>query len=138
MTKTMDYAERRKRQRFVVKRGERSAFWVEMDGAAARIPLIDLSLEGFSIPASEPPATARTFSFVLRLDDTPDKIRGQARIVNFVPSVDGGQIGCRFETFEGDGASDLRDWLIVHVITSATVRISEKDAASIVAGPSLI
>ena len=38
----------------------------------------------------------------------------------------------------GDGAERLRDWLIALVIMTASVRISEKDAAAIVAGPSLI
>ena len=32
----------------------------------------------------------------------------------------------------------LRDWLVALVIMNASVRISEKDAAAIVAGPSLI
>ena len=38
------------------------------------------------------------------------------------------------EQFAAAGA----DWLTVHVIATATVRISEKDAAAIVTGPSLI
>lgn len=137
MNKSKDYSERRKRQRFVVKRGERSSFWVEID-AEARAHLIDLSLEGFSVAASDPPPVARDFSFVLGLDGTPERIKGVARIVNYVPAIDGGQIGCRFESFEGEGETYLKDWLIVHVITSATVRITEKDAAAIVDGPSLI
>jgi len=41
-------------------------------------------------------------------------------------------------TLQGDGVERLRDWLIAHVIMSATVRITEKDAAAIVNGPSLI
>jgi hypothetical protein len=39
---------------------------------------------------------------------------------------------------EADGMDRLRDWLIALVIMNASVRISEKDAAAIVAGPSLI
>lgn len=137
MTKAKEYSERRKRQRFLVKRGERSPFWVEIDGGP-RTHLIDLSLEGFSVAAGDPPPTAREFPFVLGLDGTPEKVRGVARIVNYVPTIDGGQIGCRFDSIEGEGETYVKDWLIVHVITSATVRITEKDAAAIVDGPSLI
>ncbi|MEN9427028.1 MAG: hypothetical protein RLZZ220_1377, partial [Pseudomonadota bacterium] len=36
------------------------------------------------------------------------------------------------------GAIRLHDWLTVHVIATATVRISEREAAEIVSGPSLI
>jgi len=56
--------------------------------------------------------------------------------VNFIAAS--GQAGCRFRALEGDGAERLRDWLIALVIMNASVRISEKDAAAIVEGPSLI
>jgi hypothetical protein len=41
-------------------------------------------------------------------------------------------------SFAGEGAARLHDWLTVHLISTATLRISEKEAAAIVAGPSLI
>jgi hypothetical protein len=66
----------------------------------------------------------------------PTRIRGWAQSVNFIASVS--QAGCRFLALEGDGSDRLRDWLVALVIMNASVRISEKDAATIVAGPSLI
>lgn len=40
--------ERRKRQRFVARRWGSVCFWVVIDGE--RLPVNDLSLEGFSVP----------------------------------------------------------------------------------------
>lgn len=130
------HAERRKRQRFVAKRWGSACFWVLVDGE--RLPLIDLSLEGFSMPAGAPLQEQRTFPFVLQLEGIPDEIRGEARTVNFVVGEGGGQIGCCFLSFAGEGEVRLHDWLTVHLISTATLRISEKEAAAIVAGPSLI
>jgi hypothetical protein len=130
------HAERRKRQRFVAKRWGSACFWVLVDGE--RLPLIDLSLEGFSMPASAPLQEQRTFPFVLQIEGIPDEIRGEARTVNFVVGEEGGQIGCCFVSFVGEGDARLHDWLTVHLISTATLRISEKEAAAIVAGPSLI
>ena len=130
------HAERRKRQRFVAKRWGSVCFWVLVDGE--RLPLNDLSLEGFSMPAGAPLTEQRSFHFVLQLEGIPDEIRGEARTVNFIVGESGSQIGCRFVSFAGEGAARLHDWLTVHLISTATLRISEKEAAAIVAGPSLI
>ncbi len=130
------HAERRKRQRFVAKRWGNACFWVLVDGQ--RLALIDLSLEGFSMPASAPLQEQRTFPFVLQIEGIPDEIHGEARTVNFVVGEEGGQIGCCFVSFVGEGDARLHDWLTVHLISTATLRISEKEAAAIVAGPSLI
>ena len=73
---------------------------------------------------------------MLQREGVPDEIRGRAETVNYL--ADAAQMGCRFLSIEGDGAQRLHDWLIAHVIVSASVRITEKDAAAIVAGPSLI
>lgn len=128
--------ERRRRQRFVAKRRGEYCFWVILDGA--RVPLVDLSLEGFSIPASSPLASERNLDFVLQRANVPDEIRGQARAVNYIGAAAGGQAGCVFERLEGDGMERLEEWLTAHVIASATVPINEKEAAQIVSGPSLI
>lgn len=128
--------ERRTRQRFAAQRDGKTIFWVELNGH--RLPLNDLSLEGFSYASAIEPEIGMEFAFALRLDGIPDRVRGQARIVNYIPQGESGQVGCRFMSFENDGAYDLHDWLTVHVITSASVRISEKEAKAIVAGPSLI
>jgi len=131
-----DHQERRRRQRFVAKRWGQVCFWVVINGQ--RLPLNDLSLEGFSLSAGVPPLGSGAFPFVLQIEGVPDEIRGMAEGMNFVFGEEGGLFGCRFLSFEDDGAGRLHDWLTVHVIATATVRISEKDAAAIVTGPSLI
>ena len=97
-----------------------------------------LSLEGFSVPYGAPLIEPRQLGFELSLDGIPERIFGVAETMNFTVGESGGQLGCRFLSFEGDGAIRLHDWLTVHVIATATVRISEKEAAEIVSGPSLI
>jgi hypothetical protein len=124
-----EYQERRQRQRFLAKRSGATCFWVAYDGN--RIPLIDLSLEGFSIAASAAPDGDKPFAFELRLEGIPDHM-------NFVPGEPEGQIGCRFISLEGEGAMRLHEWLTIHVIASASVRITAKEAEKIVEGPSLI
>lgn len=131
-----DYRERRQRQRFLAKRGDSTFFWVALDGE--RIPLIDLSLEGFSISSTAVALSNEPFPFELRLEGIPDKIRGQAQQMNVVPGDPVGQIGCRFVSLEGEGALRLHEWLTIHVIASASVRITAKEAEKIVEGPSLI
>lgn len=128
--------ERRKRQRFVARREGRVYFWILLDGG--RLPLNDLSLEGFGLPFEAPLAAPRTFPFVLQIEGFSDEIQGEARTTNFVSGEGGGQLGCRFVSFAGDGGERLREWLTAHLLGTATVRISEEEAAAIVSGPSLI
>lgn len=137
MTQADDYSERRRRQRFLARNADGSSpFWVALDGQ--RLLLNDLSLEGFGIAATQAAASNAPFPFELRLEGIPDRVRGIAEPVNFVPGEPMGQIGCRFVSLEGTGAERLREWLTVHVIRSASVRISAKEAEAIVSGPSLI
>ncbi|MDD3674049.1 MAG: PilZ domain-containing protein [Thauera propionica] len=126
--------DRRGSQRFVARRRGEPCFWVVIGGE--RIALNDISPEGFSFQADDPQAFCEELDFVLLRDSVPDEIRGRARRVNYLAGS--AQLGCRFVTLQGDGVERLRDWLIAHVIMSATVRITEKDAAAIVNGPSLI
>lgn len=128
--------ERRKYQRFNAKRRGEYCFWVVLDGA--RVPLVDLSMEGFSIPSSSPLTSERVHDFVLQRANVPDEVRGQAKAVNYIGGVGGGQVGCVFERLEGDGKERLEEWLTAHVLASATVPINEKEAAQIVSGPSLV
>ncbi len=132
----LETTERRKRQRFIAKRRGEYCFWALIDGE--RLPLLDLSLEGFGIPASSPPSSDRSFHFVLQRANVPDEISGRARVVNYLSSAEGGQAGCLFDSLDGEGASRLEDWLTAHVLASASVPITEKDASRIVSGPSLI
>jgi hypothetical protein len=127
-------AERRRLQRFIALRRGAPCFWVLI--GAERHALKDISVEGFSIAATTPPAAGEVFDFALQRDGVPDEIVGKAHVVNFIPSSM--QAGCRFVALDGDGHARLRDWLVAHVIVNASVRISEKDAAAIVGGPSLI
>ncbi len=137
MSQDPDYSERRTRQRFVARRWGAVCFWVSIDGGE-RQALNDLSLEGFSYPLDTPPAQPQRFAFSLHLEGIPDTIRGQAETMNHVFAEGGGQLGCRFLSFEDDGEKRLHEWLTTHVIATATVRISEQEAAEIVRGPSLI
>lgn len=136
MDQLADYAERRSHQRFLAKRGDSTCFWVELEGS--RYPLNDVSLEGFSVPGNVPLKPGQEFTFALRLDGIPDRIRGKAQVVNRVPGEAEGLLGNRFLTLDNDGASDLKEWLTAHVIASASVRISTAEAEAIVQGPSLI
>jgi hypothetical protein len=132
----VEVVERRKRQRFVSNYQDEHCFFVLIAGQ--RLPLLDLSVEGFSIPAATPPASHSAFHFVLQRANVPDEISGSARIVNYQGAPAGGQAGCVFDTLEGDGHARLEDWLAVHVITHASLPITEVDADNIVRGPSLV
>ncbi|MFN3987749.1 MAG: PilZ domain-containing protein [Rhodocyclaceae bacterium] len=129
-------SERRKRQRFVAKRRGEYCFWVVMD--ERRLPLQDLSLEGFGVAGHDGLDLGYRFSFVLQRLGVPDEIRGTARVVNRVQTMTGELTGVLFEALEGDGASRIGDWLTAHVLATASVPISEKEASRIVSGPSLI
>ncbi len=131
-----EYQEKRKRQRFIAKRGDTTCFWLLQEGE--RIPLIDLSLEGFSIPAAAQHPVGTRFPFTLSLEGIPDKIRGTAEVVNAFKDQAQALNGCNFVSIDGDGASQLREWLTVHVIANASVRITAVEAEKIVDGPSLI
>lgn len=128
--------ERRKRQRFVAQRRGEYCFWVLLD--SERLPLLDLSLEGFSVPATSPLASDRTYHFVLQRARVPDEIRGSARVVNYIGNPAGGQAGCVFDSIDADGRERLEDWLTAHVLAGASLPITEKDAVHIVSGPSLV
>ena len=130
------YSERRKRQRFLAVRSGMPCFWILLGDA--RIPLIDISLSGFSIASTTEPKNKEPFEFVLRLEGIPDKIKGLAQHLNYLPGEPTGQVGCGFVSLEGEGAMRLHEWLTVHVIAGASVRITTKEAERIVEGPSLI
>ena len=130
-----DSSERRIHQRFVARMHDEPCFWALI--GKERLALNDLSLKGFSLPIPSALYPGAQFDFVLQREGVPDTIRGRAEVANVfgkkVPFA-----GCRILQFEGDSEERLQDWLVIHVILSATVRISEKDAAAIVSGHSLI
>lgn len=131
-----EVVERRKRQRFMARRDGRCVFSVIIDGQ--RLPALDLSLEGFAVPATTPPEANRVFAFVLQREGREGDIRGRARAVNHVSAVEGGQAGCLFDHFEGDGLGRLEAWLRDHVFEEAAIPITRDEAGLIVNGPSLV
>lgn len=136
MSDANEIVERRKRQRFLAQRGETPHFWIAVEGE--RMPLLDLSLEGFAMPALTPPPADKSFEFAMICDGEAGELRGRARVVNYVAHTAGGQAGCLFDAFEGDGALRLQRWLKAHVLDGAWVAITADDAEDIVTGPSLI
>lgn len=127
--------ERRIHQRFVARLHGEPCFWAQI--GEERLPLNDLSLKGFALPAPPALGPGTQFDFVLQRTGVPDTIRGRAEVAS-VFGKDARSAGCRITRFEGDSEERLQDWLVTHVIRSATVRISEKDAAAIVSGHSLV
>lgn len=130
-----DSGERRRIQRFLALRRGEPCFWVDIDGLGRRA-LRDISVEGFSVGAEAGLAEGALFGFVLHREGVPDLIRGRAQVVNCIAAT--AQAGCRFVALEGEDRERLHDWLIALVIMNASVRITEKDTAAIVDGPSLI
>ena len=130
-----DTSERRIHQRFVARVHGEPCFWALVFDQ--RLALNDLSLKGFSLPAPPALVPGAQVDFVLLREGVPDTIRGRAEVT----SVFGGNApfaGCRILQLDGDSEERLQEWLVIHVILSATVRISEKDAAAIVSGRSLV
>lgn len=129
-------AERRQRQRFAALRDGRPC--IEISVAGERCTLIDLSLDGFSLPASFK-LPAGEFDFVMRLiDGFGDKVSGRACLMNQTGDAARGQSGCRISSLAPGGDKTLHEWLVVIVICSASVRLSSREAEAIVQGPSLI
>lgn len=126
--------DRRIRQRFIARRHGQPCFWLRTGGE--RVALDDLSLEGFSAPMALPPRGE--FDVVLQREGVPDEIRCTALVVNEAPGPSGSAFGCRFAGLSSENAERLQDWLVAHVIMSATIRITEKDAVMIVKGRSLV
>lgn len=128
--------ERRQRQRFAALRDGKPCIEIILDGQ--RLPLTDLSLDGFSLSARFPLPEGE-FDFSLRLiDGFGDKITGCAQVMNRVGDAAHGQTGCRFVSLSPGGEQTLQEWLVVIVICSASVRLSSREAEAIVQGPSLI
>ncbi|MDR1661760.1 MAG: PilZ domain-containing protein [Azoarcus sp.] len=131
-----DASERRIHQRFLARLHGEPCFWALVEGE--RIALNDLSLKGFALPATSAFANGAQFNFTLLREGVPDAICGRAEVVGLFGNGEAASAGCRIIQFEGDGPERLQDWLVTHVILSATVRITEKEAAAIVAGHSLV
>ncbi|MCL1825689.1 MAG: PilZ domain-containing protein [Betaproteobacteria bacterium] len=127
--------ERRIHQRFIARLDGEPCFWALI--GEERLALNDLSLKGFALPTSPALVPGAQFDFILQREGMPDTIQGRAEVAS-VFGRDALSAGCRIIHFEGDSGERLQEWLVVHVIRNATVRISEKDAAAIVSGRSLV
>jgi len=127
--------ERRVHKRFVTNLHGDPCFWAFIGDE--RLPLDDLSLKGFALPAPLMFTPGAQFYFILQREGESDTVRGRAEVTG-VFRKDSLSAGCRIIQFEGDSKERLHDWLVAHVIHSATVQISEKEAVAIVSGHSLV
>jgi hypothetical protein len=132
-----DAGERRIHQRFVAQLHGEPCFWALV--GEERLALNDLSLKGFSLRATPAFTRGTQFGFTLQREGVPDEVRGQAEVTGVFGKDEASRAaGCRIVSFEGNDSERLHEWLVTHVIRSATVRITEKDAIAIVAGSSLV
>jgi len=130
--------ERRQRQRVMVDQGGGDDFRLECDGRPVTVR--DVSLDGFAMLASTAPDANHRFSFRITHRTLAGAITGTAQVVNYVRGATGdtGVAGCRIFELDGDGPSLLSLWLSTHVVSVASVPLTEDEARRIVAGPSLV
>ncbi|MBO4329649.1 MAG: PilZ domain-containing protein [Rhodocyclaceae bacterium] len=128
--------ESRKQQRFITRRRGKYCFWVEMEGQLH--PLEDLSIGGFAVGGEAAPEAGTELDFKLRRAADSDSIAGRAKVLNRFQTAAGPRAGVLFEALEGDGKERLDEWLIDHILSTASVPVSREDARSIVHGPSLV
>lgn len=133
---TNERVERRGSQRIVTNLVGKPRFFLSWYGG--RIALEDLSIEGFSMAMSTPPASERPFEFLIEREATQGGVSGQAQIVNFSCDFKGGLVGCKFVDLSEDGHLRIADWLADHVLDVAAVRVTADDAEDIVLGPSIV
>jgi hypothetical protein len=107
----IELIERRRRRRFCAAAAGVERFRLLVDGEP--LPVLDLSADGFSMPAATPPTAHRGFHFILQCDGRAGEVCGTARIINYQSAPAGGQAGCVFEAVDGDGLAVLGHWLAV-------------------------
>ena len=128
--------ERRGNQRILTRVPGRARFWLSWYGG--REALSDLSVEGFAMPASTPPASDKSFEFLLEHEGSEGGVNGRAQVVNFIGEVGGGLAGCRFVDLAASEREQIAHWLAEHVVTCASVPLSAEEAEDIVRGPSIV
>ncbi len=127
--------ERRQIQRIFTSGLADATFFCVISGR--RWPLIDLSLAGFALPASAA-SQGQRFALVLMCAGKAESIHVFARVVNYLNSPAGEQVGCLFDDITDEQSALLRAWLVEYVLGNASVPIDEADAIRIVTGPSLV
>ena len=132
----IDTVERRGNQRIVTTQGGRTHFWLRWNGD--RLPVSDLSVEGFAVSVATAPASDQPFEFRLERDDAGEGVRGLAQVVNYASAVEGGQAGCRFVELSPAARELIAAWLADHVVGAAAVPLTVAEATGIVLGPSII
>jgi hypothetical protein len=131
-----DNLDRRSNQRVFTAQQNHPRFWLLHEGM--RLPVIDLSLKGFSFYISAPPKEGQKVDFELVWEAGEDAVTGRARIVNFLGTYLGGQVGCEIEEIDPAHFQRLTQWLVAHVKNTAAVPISENEIMKIVSGPSFV
>jgi hypothetical protein len=109
----IELIERRRRRRFCAAEDGVERFRLLVDGEP--LPVLDLSADGFSMPAATPPMAHRAFHFILQCDGRAGEVCGTARIINYQSAPAGGKAGCVFEAVDGDGLAVLGHWLAMAV-----------------------
>ncbi len=128
--------ESRKQQRFITKRRGKYCFWVEMEEQLH--PLEDLSIGGFAVGGEAAPEAGTVLEFKLRRAADSDSIEGRARVLNRFQTAAGSRAGALFESLAGDGKERLDEWLIDHILSTASVPVTREEARTIVHGHSLV
>lgn len=128
--------ESRKQQRFVAKRRGKYCFWVEMEEQLH--PLEDLSIGGFAMGGAAAPAAGTVLDFKLRRAADSDSIEGRAKVLNCFQTANGPRAGVLFEYLLGDGQERLDEWLVEHILSTASVPVTREDALEIIHGSSLV
>jgi hypothetical protein len=127
--------DHRRIQRIAATREGRPAFWLSR--ADGRLPLYDLSLEGFALSGSDDYPPGMTIAFVIVRDGDGDRVCGEAEVANRFGGASG-RTGFRIVAMSAEDRGRLHAWLAAHVLACASVPISEQDASSVVAGPSIV
>lgn len=127
--------DHRRIQRIAARREGRPVFWLQIGGN--RLPLDDLSLEGFGITGAGQYRPGMAVSFILLRDDDAALVRGEGEVANQFGGC-GGRTGFHIRAMAEEDRKRLHAWLAAHVIACASVPISEEDAAALVSGPSII
>lgn len=127
--------DNRRIQRIAATRDGCPAFWLSR--ADGPLPLYDVSLEGFALSGSDDYAPGMAVSFVIVRDGESDRVCGEAEVANRFGG-NTGRTGFRIVSMTGEDRARLHAWLAAHVLACASVPISEQDASSVVAGPSIV
>lgn len=130
-----ELVEVRSIQRIMASREGRPAFWLLR--GEDRLPLYDLSLEGFAVSGAQGFVRGVRTAFCIARAGSGQAVCGEAEAVNQFGGEQG-RTGFRIVSVAAEDQRRLHAWLAEHVLDCAGVPISEADAAAVVAGRSII